>query len=48
MVELGKCEFIQAGVLLHPSFVAVEDIKGMSPALRYSDTIFINYPISMV
>ena len=29
MVELAKAEFIQAAVLLHPSFVTLDDIKGM-------------------
>ncbi|GLT70976.1 hypothetical protein SLA2020_430220 [Shorea laevis] len=28
-VELGKCELIQAGVLLHPAWVTVDDIKGV-------------------
>lgn len=28
-MELAKCGLIQAGVLLHPSFVTVDDIKGM-------------------
>ncbi|KAK3440902.1 hypothetical protein EUGRSUZ_B01156 [Eucalyptus grandis] len=28
VVELAKCELIQAAVLLHPSFVTVDDIKG--------------------
>ncbi|KDP32188.1 hypothetical protein JCGZ_14873 [Jatropha curcas] len=27
IVQLRKCEFIQAVVLLHPSFVTVDDIK---------------------
>ncbi|KAF8038086.1 hypothetical protein BT93_B0825 [Corymbia citriodora subsp. variegata] len=29
VVELGKCELIQAAVLLHPSFVTLDDIKGV-------------------
>ncbi|XP_050281700.1 endo-1,3;1,4-beta-D-glucanase-like [Quercus robur] len=29
VVELAKAEFIQAGVLCHPSFVTVDDIKGV-------------------
>lgn len=29
VVELAKLELIQSAVLLHPSFVTVEDIKGM-------------------
>ena len=28
VVQLAKAEFIQAAVLLHPSFVTVDDIKG--------------------
>lgn len=28
VVELSKEELIQAAVLLHPSFVTVDDIKG--------------------
>lgn len=30
VVQLAKREFIQAAVLLHPSFVTVDDIKGMA------------------
>ncbi|XP_030536071.1 endo-1,3;1,4-beta-D-glucanase-like [Rhodamnia argentea] len=29
VVELAKCELIQAAVLLHPSFVTLDDIKGV-------------------
>uniref|UniRef100_A0A2N9HC54 Dienelactone hydrolase domain-containing protein n=1 Tax=Fagus sylvatica TaxID=28930 RepID=A0A2N9HC54_FAGSY len=29
VVELAKAEFIQAAVLLHPSFVTLDDIKGV-------------------
>jgi hypothetical protein len=29
VVELAKSELIQAAVLLHPSFVTLDDIKGM-------------------
>ncbi|KDO74851.1 hypothetical protein CISIN_1g0314641mg, partial [Citrus sinensis] len=29
VVQLAKHEFIQAAVLLHPSFVTVDDIKGV-------------------
>ena len=29
VVELAKVEFIQAAVLCHPSFVTLDDIKGM-------------------
>lgn len=28
-VELAKCELVQAAVLLHPSFVTLDDIKGV-------------------
>ena len=33
VVELGKCELIQAGVFLHPSFVTVDDIKAIKVPL---------------
>ncbi|KAH9765350.1 DLH domain-containing protein [Citrus sinensis] len=33
VVQLGKREFIQAAVLLHPSFVTVDDIKGVEVPL---------------
>ncbi|XP_073307536.1 endo-1,3;1,4-beta-D-glucanase-like [Primulina huaijiensis] len=33
VVELAKCEFIQAGVLLHPSMVTVEDMQGVKVPL---------------
>lgn len=29
VVELARCRLIQAAVLLHPSFVTLDDIKGM-------------------
>lgn len=29
MTELAKSDFVQAAVLLHPSFVALDDIEGM-------------------
>lgn len=29
VTELAKFEFIQAAVLLHPSFIALDDIEGM-------------------
>lgn len=34
MVELAKAELIQAAVLLHPSFVTVDDIKGMDSSAQ--------------
>ncbi|XP_073122147.1 endo-1,3;1,4-beta-D-glucanase-like [Henckelia pumila] len=33
VVELAKCEYIEAGVLLHPSFVTVDDMQGVKVPL---------------
>lgn len=30
-MELAKSDYIQAAVMLHPSFVTVDDIKGTVP-----------------
>lgn len=36
VVELAKCALIQTAVLCHPSFVTVDDIKGMFRASNYA------------
>ena len=34
-MELAKYDYIQAAVLLHPSFVTLEDIHGMNSIVNY-------------
>jgi hypothetical protein len=41
VVELLKGEDVKAGVLLHPSFVTVDDIKGMNIKLT-AKSLFVN------
>lgn len=33
-VELTKESYVQAAVILHPSFVTVDDIQGMLPLVK--------------
>lgn len=39
VVQLGKPEFIQAAVLLHPSFVSVDDIKGKNYTIVLAEAL---------
>lgn len=36
VTELSKFNCIQAAVLLHPSFVSLDDIDGIIPSFQYS------------
>ncbi|KAJ0034026.1 hypothetical protein Pint_24932 [Pistacia integerrima] len=48
VVQLAKCEFIQAAVMCHPSFVTPNDINGMSSSISRAIFLWVEVPIAIL
>ncbi|KAJ0034024.1 hypothetical protein Pint_24934 [Pistacia integerrima] len=48
VVQLAKCEFIQAAVMCHPSFVTPDDINGMSSSISRAIFLWVEVPIAIL